>query len=66
MPSGAAIARVAERMVEAARRYRPEELEAMLLGLFEVDLAIKANDMEPEAAVSAWLGEHLLGRRSTA
>ena len=57
--------RVAERLVEAARRYRPAELEAMLLGLFEADLAIKANDLEPEAAVSAWLGEHLLARRAT-
>lgn len=59
-------ARAAERLVEASRRYRPEELEAMLLGLFEADLAIKANDVEPEAAVSAWLGEHVLGRRQTA
>ena len=55
--------RVAERVVEAARRYRPEELEAMLVGLFEADLAIKANDMEPEPAISAWLGEHLLATR---
>lgn len=55
--------RVAERLVEAARRYRPEELAAMLLGLLDADLAIKANDLEPDAAVSAWLGEHLLGRR---
>lgn len=57
--------RVAERLVEAAHRYRPEELEAMLLGLFEADVAIKSNELEPEAAVSVWLGEHLLGRRST-
>ena len=55
--------RVAERLVEAARRYRPAELETMLVGLFEADLAIKSNDLEPEAAVTAWLGEHLLGRR---
>jgi DNA polymerase III delta subunit len=59
-------ARAAERLVEAARRYSPEELEAMLRGLFEADLGIKANDLEPEAAVSVWLGEHLLGRRATA
>jgi hypothetical protein len=38
----------------------------MLTGLFEADLAIKVNDIEPEAAVSAWLGEHLLGTRPTA
>jgi DNA polymerase III delta subunit len=53
-------ARMAERVVEAARRYRSEELEAMLIGLFEADLAIKANEIEPEAAISAWLGEHVL------
>lgn len=57
-------ARMAERVVEAARRYRPAELEAMLRGLFEADLAIKANDIQPEAAVSAWLGEHLLAARA--
>jgi DNA polymerase-3 subunit delta len=57
-------ARMAGRLVEAARRYRPEELEGMLRGLFEADLAIKSNDLEPEAAVSAWLGEHLLGSRT--
>jgi DNA polymerase III delta subunit len=54
---------MAERLVEAAARYRPEELEAMLRGLFEADLAIKTNAMDPEPAVAAWLGEHLLGRR---
>jgi DNA polymerase III delta subunit len=59
-------ARVAERVVEAARRYRPEELEAMLFGLFEADLAIKANDLEPEPVISAWLGEHLLATRRQA
>jgi DNA polymerase III delta subunit len=57
-------ARSAERIVEAARRYRPDELEAMLRGLFEVDLAIKANEVEPDSAVAAWLGEHLLATRS--
>jgi len=58
--------RVAERLVDAAGRYRPEELEAMLAGLFEADLAIKTNAMEPEPAVAAWLGEHLLGTRREA
>jgi DNA polymerase III delta subunit len=59
-------ARMAGRLVEAARRYRSEELEAMLRGLFEADLAIKANDVEPESAVVWWLGEHLLSRRIVA
>ena len=54
-------ARVAERVVEAARRYSAAELDAMLLGLFETDLAIKTNAIEPEPAIAAWLGEHLLG-----
>lgn len=58
-------ARVAERLVDAAKRYRGEELEAMLIGLFEADLAIKTNVMDEEPALAAWLGEHLLaGRRS--
>jgi DNA polymerase III delta subunit len=57
---------VAERIVAAARRYTPEELESMLHGLFEADLAIKANRVEPESAVAAWLGEHLLATRPTA
>ena len=57
-------ARVAERLVEAARRYRGEELEAMLAGLFEADLAIKTNVMDEEPALVAWLGEHLLATRS--
>jgi hypothetical protein len=35
----------------------------MLNGLFEADLAIKRNDIEPEAAVSAWLGEQVLAGR---
>ena len=56
--------RVAERIVEAARRYRGEELDAMLTGLFEADLAVKTNVMAEEPALVAWLGEHLLaGRR---
>lgn len=58
-------ARAAERIVEAASRYRREELEAMLRGLFEADLAVKANDVEPAPAITAWLGEYVLaGRRS--
>jgi DNA polymerase III delta subunit len=58
-------ARIAERVVEAARRYRPVELERMLNGLFEADLAIKRNDIEPEAALSAWLGEQVLAGRAS-
>jgi DNA polymerase III delta subunit len=54
-------ARVAERIAEAARRYSDAELESMLRGLFEADLAIKTNAMEPEPAVSAWLGTYLMG-----
>lgn len=56
-------ARMAERLVEAARRYRGEELEAMLNGLFEADLAIKTNVMDEEPALAAWLGEFLLAPR---
>jgi DNA polymerase III delta subunit len=56
-------ARVAERIVAAARRYTPAELESMLRGLFEADLAIKENRVEPDSAVAAWLGEHLLASR---
>jgi hypothetical protein len=37
------------------------QLEAMLIGLFEADLAVKMNRAEPEAAVTAWLGEYVLG-----
>jgi hypothetical protein len=33
----------------------------MLIGLFEADLAIKTNTMEPEPALTAWLGEYLVG-----
>lgn len=51
----------AERVANAARRYGGEELEAMLRGLFEADLAIKSNAAEPEAALTAWLGEYVLG-----
>lgn len=58
-------ARMAERIAESARRYSGAELEAMLRGLFEADLAIKANEMEEEPALVAWLGEHLLATRPT-
>jgi DNA polymerase III delta subunit len=56
---------MARRLAEAAGRYRPEELDAMLIGLFEADVAIKSNEVEPESAVVAWLGEHLLATRGT-
>lgn len=56
-------ARVAERLVEAARRYRGDELEAMLTGLYEADVAIKSNVMDPEPALAAWMGEFLLASR---
>jgi DNA polymerase III delta subunit len=55
---------VAQRLVDAARRYRGEELDAMLISLFEADLAIKTNVMDEEPALVAWLGEHLLAARS--
>ena len=58
-------ARMAERIAEAARRYSGAELEAMLRGLFEADLAIKANEMAEEPALVAWLGEFLLAARPT-
>ncbi len=54
-------ARSAERLAEAARRYTTAELEDMLNGLFEADVAIKSNAMEPQPAISAWLGEFVLG-----
>jgi len=57
--------RSAERLVEAAKRYRGEELDAMLIGLFEADVAIKTNVMAEEPALVAWLGEHLLARRAS-
>jgi DNA polymerase III delta subunit len=54
-------ARMAQRLAEAARRYSGAELERMLIGLFEADMAIKTNVMEPEPALAAWLGEYLVG-----
>lgn len=56
-------ARMAERIVDAARRYTGEELEAMLVGLWEADVAIKASDVDEAPALAAWLGEHLLATR---
>ena len=58
-------ARMAERIAESARRYSAAELEEMLRGLFEADLSIKANEMEEEPALVAWLGEYLLATRPT-
>ena len=58
-------ARMAQRLAEAARNYSAAELEAMLRGLFEADMAIKANDSEEEPALVAWLGEYLLAARRT-
>jgi DNA polymerase III delta subunit len=58
-------ASIAQRVVDAARRYRGEELDAMLVGLFEADLAIKTNVMNEEPALVAWLGEHLLAAERT-
>jgi DNA polymerase III delta subunit len=55
-------ARMAQRLAEAAGRYDQAELEAMLAGLFEADLAIKTNAMAPEPALVSWLGEYVLGR----
>ena len=57
--------RLAQRIAEAARRYSGAELEAMLRGLFEADLAIKANEMAEEPALVAWLGEYVLATRQT-
>jgi DNA polymerase III delta subunit len=53
-------ARMAERLVDAAKRYPGEELDRMLIGLWEADVAIKSNAMDEEPALVAWIGEHLL------
>ena len=58
-------ANVARRLVEAASRYRGEELEAMLTGLWEADVAIKSNEMDEEPALVAWVGEHVLATRKS-
>jgi len=54
-------ARAAERIVEAARRYSGQELERMLIRLWEADLVVKRNEVSPESALAVWLGETLLG-----
>lgn len=51
----------AGKIATAARRYSGPELEAMLGGLFQADLAIKTQSAEPEAALAAWLGSYVLG-----
>ena len=58
-------ARAVERLADAARRYTGAELEAMLIGLFDADIAIKTNAVEPAAALTAWFGRHVAaaGRR---
>lgn len=56
-------AQMASRLVDAAKRYRGEELDAMLVGLWEADVAIKTNVMDEQAALAAWVGEHLLTSR---
>ena len=55
--------RMAERLVDAAKRYRGDELDAMLIGLWETDVAIKSNEIEEEPALVAWVGEHVLAAR---
>ena len=56
-------AQMASRLVDAAKRYRGEELDAMLVGLWEADVVIKSNVMDEQAALAAWVGEHLLAAR---
>jgi DNA polymerase III delta subunit len=56
-------ANVARRLVEAASRYRGDELDAMLTGLWEADVAIKSNEMDEAPALVAWVGEHVLAAR---
>ncbi len=56
-------ARMAGRLVEAARRYRGDELDAMLVGLWQADVAIKSNEMDEAPALVAWVGEHVLAAR---
>ena len=56
-------ARMAERLVDAAKRYRGEELDAMLVGLWQADVAIKSNEMDEAPALVAWVGEHVLAAR---
>jgi DNA polymerase III delta subunit len=56
-------ARMAERLVDAAKRYRGEELDAMLVGLWRADVAIKSNEMDEAPALVSWVGEHVLATR---
>jgi DNA polymerase III delta subunit len=56
-------ANVARRLVEAAGRYRGDELDAMLTGLWQADVAIKTNEMDEAPALVAWVGEHVLATR---
>lgn len=59
-------ARAAERIAQAAKRYSGQELERMLELLWEADLVIKRNEVDPASALSAWLGESLLAARRAA
>ena len=59
-------ARAAERIAQAAKRYSGEELERMLELLWEADLVIKRNEVDPASALSVWLGESLLAARRAA
>ena len=56
-------ARMAERLVDAAKRYRGDELDAMLVGLWQADVAIKSNEMDEAPALVGWVGEHVLAAR---
>jgi DNA polymerase III delta subunit len=56
-------ANVARRLVEAAGRYRGDELDAMLAGLWQADVAIKTTEMDEAPALVAWVGEHVLATR---
>lgn len=56
-------ANVARRLVEAAGRYRGDQLDAMLVGLWQADVAIKSNEMDEAPALVAWVGEHVLATR---
>jgi DNA polymerase-3 subunit delta len=54
--------RMAGRLSEASARYEEAELEEMLRALWDADLAIKMNEMEPEPALAAWIGQQVAGR----
>ena len=55
----------ARHLVEAASRYSSVELEDMLRGLFEADLAIKVDNSDEAAVLASWLGQHLLATRAS-